>query len=288
MVDTLRQVSIVVLVGSMVLVWLAIAIVALRWQLVLAAGRHYISFATLLHSTHIGFFFNQAMPGSVGGDVMRVWHMGQSGVAMPWALGSVFIERFIGVMTTGVICAVAVLFEWSVIVKSNLFWAIMLSLIVISIASLCFFSLVWIPESWWKKSILKKFNYLQDLIRSTFGSKIVFCKVFILSIFNQSAFIAMIYMLAQAMDISLSWGQVFLIVPIIFLVASVPVSFAGWGIREGAVVLTLAVYGVGAEAALSLSILFGFLQLAASIPGLVLWLFDKKEKRILLAQRGSS
>ena len=56
------------------------------------------------------------------------------------------------------------------------------------------------------------------------------------------------------------------------LVALVPVSVGGWGVREGAFVVLLGFYGIRPEQSLVVSVLFGLALLVASLPGLVAWL----------------
>jgi uncharacterized membrane protein YbhN (UPF0104 family) len=55
------------------------------------------------------------------------------------------------------------------------------------------------------------------------------------------------------------------------LVALVPISLGGWGVREGAFIVLLGFYGVSPEQALVISVLFGLALLSAAMPGLVLW-----------------
>jgi hypothetical protein len=50
------------------------------------------------------------------------------------------------------------------------------------------------------------------------------------------------------------------------LVAAIPISFAGWGLREGSFVMLLGAYGVAPQTAFAVSVLAGLCQLAASIP----------------------
>ncbi len=52
----------------------------------------------------------------------------------------------------------------------------------------------------------------------------------------------------------------------------IPISFAGWGIREGAMVTLFAFAGVNADTALALSLAFGVALLAVSLPGCAWWL----------------
>jgi uncharacterized membrane protein YbhN (UPF0104 family) len=56
----------------------------------------------------------------------------------------------------------------------------------------------------------------------------------------------------------------------IFLLATLPVSVGGWGTREAAAVIALAVFGVAAPQAVAVSMLYGLAALAQALGGLVL------------------
>ena len=68
------------------------------------------------------------------------------------------------------------------------------------------------------------------------------------------------------------FSQVFLLVPPVVLITMLPISIAGWGVREGAMILALGQIGVAPVDALSLSVLFGLTGLAAALPGAALWM----------------
>jgi len=51
-----------------------------------------------------------------------------------------------------------------------------------------------------------------------------------------------------------------------------PISFAGWGVREGATIVGLGLLGIAATDALAVSVAFGCLQLVLGVPGGALWL----------------
>ena len=61
------------------------------------------------------------------------------------------------------------------------------------------------------------------------------------------------------------------------LVAMVPISFGGWGVRELTFVYFLGTAGVGAEAALSLSVAYGLLRIVVGAIGGVTWVLIGEE-----------
>jgi len=51
-----------------------------------------------------------------------------------------------------------------------------------------------------------------------------------------------------------------------------PISLAGWGVREAVLVVALASFGVPSEAALAMSVLLGLCLIASGLPGGLIWL----------------
>ena len=71
--------------------------------------------------------------------------------------------------------------------------------------------------------------------------------------------------------------QIFLIaIPPVFLLTIVPISLAGWGIREGAMVGIFMLVGADETKVLAMSILYGMLLIIASIPGAYFWVKSKR------------
>jgi glycosyltransferase 2 family protein len=60
-------------------------------------------------------------------------------------------------------------------------------------------------------------------------------------------------------------------IPLAVAVTVIPISIAGWGLREGLLVSLLSHAGIRPDAALAFSLMFGLLSAACSLPGLVLW-----------------
>jgi uncharacterized membrane protein YbhN (UPF0104 family) len=87
----------------------------------------------------------------------------------------------------------------------------------------------------------------------------------------------------MAFDVPLTWGQGVVILPVVLLLTSLPISFAGWGLREGAMIIALGVYGVTQETALALSLVYGILHLVSGVPGLVLWVLEKRRLKLGLS-----
>jgi glycosyltransferase 2 family protein len=57
-----------------------------------------------------------------------------------------------------------------------------------------------------------------------------------------------------------------------------PIALAGWGVREGAVIVGYGLFGVASAPALAVSIAFGLASLAASLPGALFMRFAKEKR----------
>jgi uncharacterized membrane protein YbhN (UPF0104 family) len=81
-----------------------------------------------------------------------------------------------------------------------------------------------------------------------------------------------VWLLANGLGLHLPLLTVLVLVPLVLMISMIPVSVAGWGVREGAMVVAFGLLGVPPARAFALSVLFGTLLLVAGFPGGVLWL----------------
>ena len=65
------------------------------------------------------------------------------------------------------------------------------------------------------------------------------------------------------------------LVPPAILFTVIPVSVAGWGVREGALVALFSMIGADQAAVLAMSILYGFILILVSVPGFLFFLSDR-------------
>jgi uncharacterized membrane protein YbhN (UPF0104 family) len=65
--------------------------------------------------------------------------------------------------------------------------------------------------------------------------------------------------------------------PTVLFLSMLPISIAGWGVREGAMVGALAVVGVPAHQSLALSICFGLALVFISLPGGLIWFLSRRQ-----------
>ena len=70
-----------------------------------------------------------------------------------------------------------------------------------------------------------------------------------------------VLMLSKGLELEIAWVGIVLVVPLATLFMLIPISIAGWGVREGVMIVGLGYLSVLPEQALALSILYGLLML---------------------------
>jgi hypothetical protein len=80
------------------------------------------------------------------------------------------------------------------------------------------------------------------------------------------------YCIARSLGIAVGPVPMIAVISIMTLVVALPISVAGWGVREISLVALLGLLGVDREAALALSVELGLITTLLSLPGGVVWL----------------
>ena len=246
-----------------------------RWKIVLKQLGSNITFYKALRYLWIGVFFNQALPSSIGGDAVRGYYLCKNeNYSLSDATIGVLLDRVIGLLglVLLVILTIPLIFESTITVLTK--WTIL---------SIIFFALLAIILSLIIDLIPNKFSQLKiinGLVKfSTKGREVLFSYygliAVILSIIIHLTFVFAAWLLAYGMGLDIPFIGMLLIVPITNLLIALPISIAGWGIREGLFITGLGYLNVSSDAALALSILYGLLMLVVSLPGFVDWFIQK-------------
>jgi hypothetical protein len=108
-----------------------------------------------------------------------------------------------------------------------------------------------------------------------------------LTALNQLLLVAATFvLLSRAMAIPIESVLIFLFMPFIFVVTSLPVFYMGWGGREAVVIMTLGtVAHLATSDALALSAAYGVIVFMASLPGAALWLIRPSMRKTISQKR---
>ena len=87
-----------------------------------------------------------------------------------------------------------------------------------------------------------------------------------------------VFVLARGIGVEVSFGQMVVLIPPVILVATLPISVAGWGVREGAMVTALGFVGVAPADAFAVSVIFGLALVVIALPGGAIWLIGLRRR----------
>ena len=249
---------------------------ARRWELILDRMEHRVGYREALKLILIGYFFNQTLPSTVGGDAYRAWGIYKHGIHAGNAIASVVVDRVVALVSLVVMIAVGAWWLFDV-VRAPLARAAVALVCVGGIAG--FAVLLVLPRF---ASFLRRWRATRLLLHVAQGSRAVVARpptaaaALVLTAAGYAVTSYVVYLLAQAMAANLSFAHAMLFVPLVTLVTILPISIAGWGLRESSMVVALGVVGVPAAQAFSTSVLFGLVIMASGIPGGILWLLSRK------------
>ncbi len=235
---------------------------AIRWGLLLRGGHPR---GKLFSLCLIGSFFNNLLPGAIGGDAVKVYYLYRDTQEGGKSIASVFMDRYVGflaLLSIGLFSGFAAFRDLETV---HMAWVTPLLFAGFLVGSLVVFGMR-IGRRF--AAVADFHDYFHDIIRDpkTLG------KAFALSLAIQTMSITEIYVIALGIGQHPSFSALFVFVPIIFTVTMLPVSISGLGVREGAFVLLFGLTGITAQASTTISFLW-FLSVAApSLLGLVEYL----------------
>jgi uncharacterized membrane protein YbhN (UPF0104 family) len=229
-----------------------------RWQRVARICHAPLRWRAHLRLIFIGLFFNQTLPSSMGGDAVRLWLSVRMGVPAGRAFTSLAVDRFVAlIVLMGLSIATLPLF-YRLVGDAALRHGLSI-LLAVGAAGFIFLLL--------GGSMLAARLHAWR-VTAPLGARLMIVS---LSLAIHLMSVAIILLIAAGLGIGFGPDAALVLVPPILLVSVVPIAIAGWGLREGAMVVALAQVHVAAPDALAISILYGLLQILTGLPGAVLW-----------------
>lgn len=225
---------------------IAQTILATRWVLLLRVHGVRISLFQAIKLTYLGLFYNNMMPGAVGGDLLKAWYVTRHSEKHQRveAAVTVFVDRLVGLVGMIVVGAAASLLEggqlkmpvagYEIQVRS-LIWAVLAALVLAAVVFLSrrvrrVLMLSWLIGKLPFGERLKQIDEAIRIYRKHIG---VMLAALGLTAVIQGMSIMAIWMLTQGLHLEqVTFLQVLIIIPIVWLVSSaIPVP-GGLGVME--------------------------------------------------------
>jgi glycosyltransferase 2 family protein len=262
------------LAGGVFLVQIVIG--AVRWRSIILFMGAKVALLRTVRIYYIGVFFNMCTPGGLLGDAVRIWHAHRAGLTLPFAIGSVILDR-IAVVLSLILATTLLQYFLPAAVRSR--FQIVGSLDLLSLLAIISIAgvgvLIWLdklPASLQSRMPIAGLLTLSLSARRIFLNPAALASVLLLAVTSQAFVCLAIYTLARSLDIGIGLLDCMILMPPVILLSLLPVSIGGWGVRESVMVFVLGLIGIASEQALLLSVLLGLAGMAISLPGWILWM----------------
>ena len=263
------------IIAATLLLAMQAPVLALRWRAIIALLGGAVGFGPALRMLLVGLFFNQTLPSSVGGDAVRIWYASRAGLPLRVSMNSVLLERLTGLLVLALIMGAALPFVWDTVGGASI-RALLLAVLAASFAGAWLaHQFARLPSRLIERPVLREIAALSTDLRAVTGETLGLARLMALGAISGGLAIAAVAILGAAIGVALGPFAYAALVPAVILFTVIPVSLAGWGVREGVMVVLFGAAGVEAEAAFLVSLLFGACLLVASLPGGVVWLFTR-------------
>jgi glycosyltransferase 2 family protein len=250
---------------------LAIFLAATRWRRLMRRNGIMATRAWAIRAAFTSLFVGQFLPGTVGADGAKLWLLWRAGEPVRTGTASIGADRvaaLIGVLAL-ILASLPDLLSLS---APDMVHAVLAAVGALAVAlgvALCV--PIKLPARWRGGRLDAVFRTLDDVRHSLWARDGAIAITLSVAIHLLS--VASVVLIATALGVALDFRHAIGIVATAVLLAAVPLSVNGWGIREGAMVAGLALVGIGQADAFLISVLFGLTMMAATLPGAALWLF---------------
>jgi uncharacterized protein (TIRG00374 family) len=259
-----------VFAASAVLV-MVVALNAIRWLVVARICELQISWRPSFQWTMIGHFFNQIFPSSVGGDVVRGVLAGRGTGDMEGSFSSIALERIVGFAALLALIAIG---QPLLIARLNDASLSHLALVIVLVglcALIAPFILAKVLGQYVSGRLQSAVDRFSVDTRRLIDSPVLTCWAFLVALVMHGSNLLLTAVIANQLGASVSLLDVLLVVPTIVLIASLPVSIGGWGVREAALAVGFSGLGQPESVAVATSLLIGLANFVSALPGAVAW-----------------
>jgi len=240
----------------------------------------------LKRMTQINFltrFFNNLAPGGVGGDVLRIYYIGQTIKYNSKAFGGVLIDRLTGFWVQFGLGTIALTVLYGTL------WAkgVALVLGVMLLLGGVLFSLYLFPRlidkiqvvlNWINKRLgwsLKFDGSVKSLLGEVFRNKLLAIKILGIDLVYKNSVNAVVMLLIYGLGYQLSFFEVTLIMFVNATVAMLPISIGGIGVTELSFGYMFHTFGLDSEIGVVISLLIRIVTLPSVLVG---WFLFMKER----------
>jgi uncharacterized membrane protein YbhN (UPF0104 family) len=274
----LSQINIIWILVAIVITLIQVVLGALRWREVSALCNAPLTDLQAFRYNMIGSFFNQTLPSSIGGDAVRLWLIGRTGAGWRAASYSILTDRAVGFIALALIIVASLPWSYGMIADDKGRLALVLVDAAALAAGIGFLVFGYLPARWMKALWPTRHVHACSVIANkVIFSKATGAKIAVLSLTIHVLAVVIAWCAVRAIDAPASFEQLFMLTPPIMLITMLPISIAGWGVREATMMIAFGYAGLVPADGTVVSILFGAVFFIVGAMGGVVWILSAEK-----------
>lgn len=293
LLDIFRQLNIGIFAAALFIFIAGQVMIGFRWWILLRSQDIFIGFWVAVKLYLLGWFYNNFMPGSVGGDLVRAWYVTKHTEKRFEGALSVFVDRLIGLLSTLVIAvffyllflrgkgglnipgeeraADGLLKYWYFALIVLLVFAGMIFILLLNVRGRLFLVSVWQRICKYGRKVFIK---IKNAIIVYSSRPMTIILVFVLTVFLQLLTITGFWLLGRNLGIEVSIKYYFVFFTLTWVLGAVPISVGGAVVVEVFLAWCFINFaGVAAEQASALALCQRAVWMVASLPGAAIHIF---------------
>jgi glycosyltransferase 2 family protein len=258
--------------------FLQIFVGVLRWRVIGAECGAPLATRQAMRFNLIGTFFNQTLPSSIGGDAVRLWLVARGGAGWRAATYSIFVDRAIGLIALAIVIVASLPWSYNLISDPHGRSALLFIDFAALAGGMGFLALGRLPWPW-----LKRWWGTHHLHAcSVIANRVIFSRkhgpaIAVLSVLVHVLAVVIAWCVVQSIAAPVVFSQIFQLVPPVMLITMLPISIAGWGVREATMGLAFGYAGLMPNEGVNVSLLFGAVSFIVGAFGGLVWIFSAEK-----------
>ena len=265
---------------------LAMVLNVVRWRMMLAGQGGQAPLVSLVRLYLVGMFFNNVLPGRLGGDVVRAYGASLVATTKTRSVAAVLMDRLVGAVSVLLLGVLALAISPSIIpfeLSQLIVVGLLLSVVVLGLllrqgrglpgARALVLRLVGVPVFGGKLRAAAGSGI--DAVRSYAGARGLIGRALAVSMVANGLSILNLWLYSLAVGAGLSLSDVAVVTPAILAIGLLPLSINGLGTIELTFVVLFGAMGVESHVALAVAILRRLVLLGLSLVGGLLYAFRR-------------
>ena len=238
LLTTLAHARLGLLLLGLLLVAPIYPITAVRWWMLLRARGLAVPVWQAFRLTMVGCFFNYCMPGSTGGDVIKAYYAAKNSSHRADSVMTVIVDRVVGLLGLILLAGIAGLFILGDPIGRQVTGVVWLVMAGVTLASAFYFSRRLRRRSgldWLLGKLLRKDGLLDKVNRAALAyssHKSLLLLSILMSLPVHFCLAVSATFTGHALGMSTPASMLMSIIPVLFFISSLPISYQGFGLME--------------------------------------------------------